>query len=296
MSVNNVNGIATPRSPNAIINGAFDIWQRATSFTATGYSADRWWFSVGGTTTGSRNTDVPTGIGAQYSFNWTTGASSSFGQFYQALESAEVVPMRNKLVTFSFYIKTAGSMAGNLDVNINYSNSTDALLSQSTAVSIITGNASLAASSVTNWTRTSVTFIVPSDAVGLRVAILPSVAQVSGVSCRITGVQLEEGSVATPFRRSANSIEGELSSCQRYYWRFDSLGASGGFMPFAMAHGIDSNNCRGIIMYPVRMRRIPSIAFSSASTFTKSFGNPMTSVVGAEIGFDSASVQWGRSG
>ena len=40
---------------NLIINGAFDYWQRGTSFTASAYGADRWVnVNVGGTVTMSR--------------------------------------------------------------------------------------------------------------------------------------------------------------------------------------------------------------------------------------------------
>jgi hypothetical protein len=46
---------ALPDPENRIINGAFDFWQRGTSFTASAYGADRWQNSLsGGTVTQSR--------------------------------------------------------------------------------------------------------------------------------------------------------------------------------------------------------------------------------------------------
>jgi hypothetical protein len=51
-------GVLDPE--NRIINGAFDFWQRGTSFTTSGYGADRWINAVvGGTVTMSRQAFVP---------------------------------------------------------------------------------------------------------------------------------------------------------------------------------------------------------------------------------------------
>jgi len=56
----------SPRG-NAIINGAFDIWQRGTSFSASGYTADRW------------SSDFVTGAGTISQQAFTPGAAPVTG-------------------------------------------------------------------------------------------------------------------------------------------------------------------------------------------------------------------------
>ena len=47
-------------SENYILNSSFDIWQRGTSFSATGYTADRWYASssIVATTVSRQNRDA----------------------------------------------------------------------------------------------------------------------------------------------------------------------------------------------------------------------------------------------
>jgi hypothetical protein len=101
----------------------------------------------------------------------------------------------------------------------------------------------------------------------------------------IWGVQLEAGTVATPFRRNANSLQAELAACQRYCFVFTP--PLSGYTKIASGYvptGSQVQAC-GPISHPVTMRAIPTMTF----TFS---GNNMTSYDGAEgnvTGFNDGS-------
>jgi hypothetical protein len=78
------------------------------------------------------------------------------------------------------------------------------------------------------WTRYSNTFTIPSVSdkiigensyLEIRIGQRGGDTSTASWELNIWGVQLEAGSVATPFKRNSNSIQGELAACQRYYWR-----------------------------------------------------------------------------
>jgi hypothetical protein len=73
-------------------------------------------------------------------------------------------------------------------------------------------------------------------------------------------IQLEEGSVATPFEH--RSYGEELALCQRFYWQY--LNPTG-VIAFAAGEYL-ANNFRSTIMHPVTMRGTPTVdsAFDSA--------------------------------
>ena len=81
-----IDGPAPTGRKNAFINGDFDVWQRGTSFTATGYTADRWQgneqVGTGGAATFSRQaftigqTDVPDEPKYYFRHDQTTGATN----------------------------------------------------------------------------------------------------------------------------------------------------------------------------------------------------------------------------
>jgi len=278
----NTGGAVAPfvAGKNYVANGGFDIWQRATTTStvqATYSTADRWYANLIGTTTISQETsDLPSAIGVQYALKYVTSGASAFAQYYQALEQAVVKPMRGQTFTISAYVKLTGGYAGILYSYIDYSNSTDALGSQTTNVAI---NAFGNASNASGWTRFTGTFTVPSDAVGLRVGFIPDTAQGSGVTVRITGIQLEQGKVATPFSRAGGTLQGELALCQRYYW----FSGANGYSAYDNIF-FSGNVTSGVTYYawcrlPVTMRGTPAVTFTS----TNNNGFPASSGTASDL-------------
>jgi hypothetical protein len=82
---------------------------------------------------------------------------------------------------------------------------------------------------------------------------------------RITGIQLEEGSVATSFRRNSNSIQAELAACQRYYQRIDSSAQANRFLGSVAYY--QTTLAVALVPLVTQMRRIPDVSISAANTF-----------------------------
>jgi hypothetical protein len=78
----------------------------------------------------------------------------------------------------------------------------------------------------------------------------------------LSKVQLEAGSTATAFRRNANSLQGELDACQRYYFR-----ASYPDSGYRYGAGLANTTTNGqlIINFPVQMRVEPAALETSGT-------------------------------
>jgi len=252
--------ISAAGSGNAIINGAFDIWQRGTSFTGSPtwpgtYSADRYTFgSDGGTSaTVSRQTFTPgtapvTGYEGQFFMRWAKAIGGNTANTWVHQRVEDVRSFAGQTVTLSFWAKA--------DVGVTYSPLFIQDFGSGGSSQVNTTASSITLT--TSWARYSVTVNVPSvtgKTIGTSsfLAVFPIILGQTGASTiDIWGLQLESGSTATAFKRNASNIQGELAACQRYYY-------TNGGTAVGLAHGFaySSTAVQFFLPLPVTMRTAP---------------------------------------
>lgn len=242
-------------SPNYIINGAMDIWQRGTSgFAVNAFTADRWINgNNAGTNAVTQSTDVPAGIAAKYSIQ-VAGTSTTNPQIYQKIESLNSVGFAGQTVTLSVYAKSTVGTSPLAWVALYPTSTTPDDFSA--GVTSDQGG-TFSASPAGSWTRYTATFTVSANAVRGYQIIVYRNSTTTSTTTLYTGIQLEVGAAATDFRRNQPNIQAELAACQRYYWearRGDVQGIS------------TSDRAVGIwVNFPVTMRTTPTVTFSSGT-------------------------------
>ena len=126
-----------------------------------------------------------------------------------------------------------------------------------------------------------------------------SVVGTNGATFYITGVQLEEGTAASPFE---NRLYGtELSLCRRYFARYfqNTNGLAGDTAVFNLANW-NATEAYGSNWYQVSMRVAPSFSYSSLTDFTW-YSNNQTRIPtaidqqGASVDRCEMKVQWSSS-
>jgi hypothetical protein len=260
---------ATPSASNPILNSSFDVWQRGTSFTAVTsnntYTADRW--TVGSSSTFSAyisrqttsdSTNLPF---VEYCarVGRTSGNTSTNGiTFIQSMESTNSIPFANKTVTMSFYARKGAdysAASSNLTVYLMSGTGTD-----QSGQGAITGGAfpiNSTATLTTTWQRFTFTGTVGSTVTQLFPYFLFTPVGTAGSNdyYEITGVQIDVGNVALPFRRAVGTIQGELAAAQRYYYR-TSPGATGN--RFGVGWNRSTTVHESNTFFPVTMRTAPT--------------------------------------
>jgi hypothetical protein len=265
---------------NTVINGGFDIWQRGTSISVSAasapYSADRWQAlaQTGQASTVSRQltndaTNLPNiKYCARVQRNsGQTGIGDGLGIF-NAFESLNSQQFAGRTVTFSFYARAGANFSGSgnvLKARMYSGTGTDE--------NVIFGYSGLGfpvdASPVltTTWQRFTYTAAIPTtvNEVQIGTYYVPTGTAGANDYFEVTGVQVELGSVATPFSRAGGTIQGELSACQRYYFRNKVANAYGYLGNGGSAVG--TSTARTTINLPVPMR---------TSNFVVDYGGAIT--------------------
>ena len=296
---------------NAIINGGMDIWQRGTTFSPSAgagnlFMPDRWiYYKGGGTYTVSRQSSGLTGI--QYCARvQRTAASTDTNIIYSSynFESADSYRFAGQTITFSFYARKGADYSASgstLSVYMSYGTGTDQNITTTGQTSLATNSATL----TTSWQRFTTSVAVPSTATQLfiQTSFTPVGTASTNDYYEITGIQVEAGSVATPFSRNAGTIQGELAACQRYYWRFTA--AAGGANYLCL--GRTTTQVDVEIQHPVQMRTSPTaleyggttdisdINIAGYNTTSLSFANASVLFASIRANIGQASLAQGKT-
>ena len=200
---------------NKIINGKMEIAQRGTSGTsANTYALDRWISSHSGTAhtwaqvTGGSLAGVY--FGSLLQLNGAAGNNGvAIVQRVEALNSADLT---NQTVTFSAYVLHVGTGgARTVAITIQRPDARD----NWTGATIIASSGNISVP-LNTWTRITWTTTLPASGPELGLSFeLGFGAITAGQQFFVTGVQLEVGSVATPFEH--RTYGAELALCERYY-------------------------------------------------------------------------------
>jgi len=281
------------------INGAFNVWQRGTSFSSAStlaYHADRYQSYNSNTATGvatiSKSTDAPSGFGSSYKLEVTTADTSlaiaaEYG-LYHYLEGQDLQGIQKGTpdalpLTVSFWVKS--SLTGKFVVELMDNDNSNRHCNKPYYVN-----------SANTWEYKTITF--PPDTTGVfgndngnsfhfnfwlgggtnysgsslqenwgalnqsaRADGQVNVYGTNGATWQVTGVQLELGKVATPFEH--RSYGEELALCQRYYWKSDTVSIKGYYFEGVAQSGTYAHLEKDL---PVTMRAEPTASLVGSAT------------------------------
>jgi hypothetical protein len=266
-SVNMANGGAEFGMRNRIINGAMMIDQRNAGASVSlvvgqfPYTIDRWQaFSTGANTTLQQVSSGITGIPNVLQI--TGAASNTSVNVFQKIEAKNCADLAGSTVTLSALI--SNSLLTTVTWRASYANSVDNF---GAVTDIATGSFTVNSS----LSQYSVQIALPANAANGVQIFLSCANQTSG-TFRLTNVQLEKGTQATPFEWRPYGTE--LSLCQRYYLQYGKNASNTSAPVSPIGTAASAVDVKSIYTFPVVMRATPTVTQSnlqlvdSVSTFT----------------------------
>lgn len=263
-----------PGFRNALLNGSFDVDQYSgvLPFTGTGsYLIDRWFYAaLGGSRTVSKYTVTDADRIALGDENFRTGIQMAVtgGAGVNDIEAIgqrieNVRRYAGKTITISFYARsTSGSpfvwaelsqlfgTGGAPSADVNGIGPTRFQLSTTfQRFSVQVAVPSIAGKTLGTTADSLVLLLFTSAGTGYTARLVNPAVQTATII--VTGLQVEQGTRATPFEwRPAGT---ELALCQRYYYRH------AGHLIYSYAQAAAWRSIQ-TFPYPVRMRAAPSVA------------------------------------
>jgi hypothetical protein len=295
---------------NKLINGDFYINQRSfTSNTTTlSYNFDRWLQFNGGTTgtltvtpqTFTLGTAPVSGYEGKNFLQGITASGASTNTFAGIAQKIESVrTFAGQTVTISFWAKAS---SGTPKIATEFTQNFGSGGSPSSEV--YTSGSAVTIS--TSWARYSTTVAVPSISgktlgtagdylqanlwlsAGSALDARASSIGLQNNTFQIWGIQLEAGSTATDFQTATGTIQGELSACQRYYYR-SIAGAL--YQVLGSGYGGSSTNTYIGTPLPVQMRVAPtSVEFANLAI---NFGGSYYAISAGALSTDTSTVNLG---
>jgi hypothetical protein len=313
---------------NRIINGDMRIDQRNAGASVTppngAFGLDRWQFNMftnSGKFSAQQNAGSVTPPAGFTNYNGITSLSAysiASGDIYaisQTIEGFNTADLgfgtaNAKTVTISFWVRSSltGTFGGSLrnnDGNRSYPFSYTISAANTWEYETITIPGDTTGTWLTtNGIGTRLTFSLGvgstySGTAGAWAAgafVSPtgatSVVGTNGATFYITGVQLEVGSVATPFERRPYGTE--LSLCQRYFSKL-SAATSNAYVAFGSNAYTASGSANGFVKYPNTMRASPTLSYGGTISF--GIGIALANITGVGTTYAGTdSVLWQPSG
>lgn len=296
---------------NRIINGAMTIDQRnagaSTTITGFSYTLDRYFANASQSSkyTVQRNAGSVTppagfsnylGVTSTSAYSVTSGDYFLFAQGVEGFNFADMAwgTANAQPVTLSFWVRSSltGTFGGSLQnsasnrsyvfsYTISAANTWEyktvtipgdttgtwvgATNGMGVLVSFNLGMGSTRSTTAGAWAAGE--FYAPTGAV--------SVVGTNGATFYITGVQLEEGTAASPFENRL--ITTELQLCQRYYWKSQASSAANGNFGMGIAN-TSTNVDRVIFPLPVTMRATPTVSYSNLRAYDGQVASAVTAI------------------
>lgn len=257
---------------NYIINGNFDVWQRGTSQTSSGYGSDDRWQNTNNISTKTHSlvtcTDTERALfNAKYFSRTVVSSVGGINSTVAKRTHIEgVTALAGKSTTLSFWAKADGNKKllvesiQQFDIGNYVSAISPTILNLTntwTKFSVNINFPSIIGKTITTNAFTGIRFWfdVGSDTANQLGAT--TMIQQSG-TFDIAQVQLEEGSIATPFEQRPVGLE--LSLCQRYYERVTAQAFYGQYNIY------DTNDFMLDFKFAVQKRVVPSVTSIGLTT------------------------------